>query len=129
MGEMEEQAVHEEVNDMEGEESKFTYTMVPLPETAYDIILFNSGSQNWLNCPDIWIGDTGATQHLNFSLVEGINKRECNVNTNGQLGTATSTLALIDFKVNLCKVWAIVMAKQHWKMVKSAVVLTHPVQD
>ncbi len=65
-------------------------------------ISFNSGSQKLLKCPNIWISNTGATQHSTFSTVGGINKQEFNIKTKGQSGTATSTLILMDFKVKLC---------------------------
>ncbi len=39
-----------------------------------------------------------------FSAVGGTNKRECNVKMKGQMGDATSTSVLMDFKVKLCDI-------------------------
>ncbi len=64
------------MDDAKSKDSEFTCTMIPLQETVQASISLNSGSQKLLKCPNIWIGDTGATQHSTFCTVLGTNKQE-----------------------------------------------------
>ncbi len=98
------QAACVEVDGVEAEVSEFTCMAVTHNENVCASISLSSGSQQLLKCSDVWIGDTGATQHSTFSAVGGMNKWECNVKTKGQMGTATSTSVLMDFKVQLCNI-------------------------
>ncbi len=98
------QAACVEVDDVKAEVSKFTCTAVSHIENVCTSISLSSASQKLLKRSDIWIGDTGATQHSMFSSVGGMNKWECNIKTKGQIRNATSTSVLMDFKVQLCDI-------------------------
>ncbi len=70
-------------------------------EIAATSLLLTSGSQDLLNCKDVWIGDTGAAQHSTFSASGGRNQCTCNILMKGQVGSATKTVTLMDFLVKL----------------------------
>ncbi len=103
-GKMESQAVCVDVDYTKSEDFEFTCTMILLCKSACTGISLNSGNQKLMKCPNIWIGDTGATQHSIFSTVGGTHKWECNVKTKEQMGTAMRTSVLMDFDVKLCDI-------------------------
>ncbi len=70
-------------------------------EIAATSLSLTSGSQDLLKCKNVWIGDTGATQHSTFSASGGRNQHTCNVMMKGQVGGVTKTLTLMDFLVKL----------------------------
>lgn len=57
-----------------------------------------------LKCTNVWVSNTGATQHPTFSTIGGINKQECNIRCKGQMGTATNTSIVMDSCVKLCDI-------------------------
>ncbi len=60
-----------------------TITFETMEKSTNEIVatslLLTSDSQDLLKCKDVWIGDTGATQHSTFSASGGRNQRTCNV--------------------------------------------------